>query len=232
MWEAAAQLLWCSHVLRQMCGRQSGMSRWPQAYASWAYRSWSLSEPPLGSRMVVPACSVFRGGSRGTASVKIRIARGKARFCQLAGPASQCYWVVFLHAVKGCYPVSGALSRCAPAAVNLVLSFGIASLIALDPLPQVTVWVSGIPRTTDNEPTACFTACCVLSFTRLVCVLLVSPCRWRLVFQRVASARLANLTWLILPVVICLSQRLSHACLSISFLLRNCEWLIITVIIY
>jgi hypothetical protein len=24
-------------------------------------------------------------------------------------------------------------------------------------------------------------------------------------------------TWLILPVVICLSQRLSHACLSISF---------------
>ena len=45
------------------------------------------------------------------------------------------------------------------------------------------------------------------------------------------SARLANLTWLILPVVICLSQRLSHACLSISFLLRNCEWLIITVII-
>ena len=38
-------------------------------------------------------------------------------------------------------------------------------------------------------------------------------------------------TWLILPVVICLSQRLSHACLSISSLLRNCEWLIITVII-
>ena len=48
---------------------------------------------------------------------------------------------------------------------------------------------------------------------------------------RPAPTRLANLTWLILPVVICLSQRLSHACLSISFLLRNCEWLIITVII-
>ena len=45
------------------------------------------------------------------------------------------------------------------------------------------------------------------------------------------SARLANLTWLILPVVICLSQRLSHACLSISSIQRNCEWLIITVII-
>ena len=55
-----------------------------------AHRSWSLSEPPLGSRMVVPAGSVFRGGSRGTASVQIRIARGKARFCQLADPASQC----------------------------------------------------------------------------------------------------------------------------------------------
>jgi hypothetical protein len=40
-------------------------------------------------------------------------------------------------------------------------------------------------------------------------------------------------TWLILPVVICLSQRLSHACLSInSFVLWNCEWLIKSVIIY
>ena len=39
--------------------------------------------------------------------------------------------------------------------------------------------------------------------------------------------------WLILPVVICLSQRLSHACLSINtFILRNCERLIISVIIY
>jgi hypothetical protein len=32
--------------------------------------------------------------------------------------------------------------------------------------------------------------------------------------QRPAGPRIA--TWLILPVVICLSQRLSHACLSIS----------------
>ena len=40
-------------------------------------------------------------------------------------------------------------------------------------------------------------------------------------------------TWLILPVVICLSQRLSHACLSINkFLLWNCEWLIKSVIVY
>lgn len=40
-------------------------------------------------------------------------------------------------------------------------------------------------------------------------------------------------TWLILPVVICLSKGLSHACLSISNLyLRNCEWLIKSVIVY
>ena len=42
-----------------------------------------------------------------------------------------------------------------------------------------------------------------------------------------------GVTWLILPVVICLSQRLSHACLSISYLIqRNCEWLIKSVIVY
>ncbi len=42
-----------------------------------------------------------------------------------------------------------------------------------------------------------------------------------------------GVTWLILPVVICLSQRLSHACLSISDLIqRNCEWLIKSVIVY
>ena len=40
-------------------------------------------------------------------------------------------------------------------------------------------------------------------------------------------------TWLILPVVICLSQRLSHACLSINdFIQWNCEWLIKSVIVY
>ena len=42
-----------------------------------------------------------------------------------------------------------------------------------------------------------------------------------------------TVTWLILPVVICLSQRLSHACLSISeSIQRNCEWLIKSVIVY
>lgn len=38
-------------------------------------------------------------------------------------------------------------------------------------------------------------------------------------------------TWLILPVVICSAQRLSHACLSIRALARNCERLITTVVI-
>ncbi len=42
-----------------------------------------------------------------------------------------------------------------------------------------------------------------------------------------------TVTWLILPVVICLSQRLSHACLSINqFIWWNCEWLIKSVIVY
>ena len=39
-------------------------------------------------------------------------------------------------------------------------------------------------------------------------------------------------TWLILPVVIRSSQRLSHACLSINTLLWNCERLIISVLVY
>ena len=33
---------------------------------------------------------------------------------------------------------------------------------------------------------------------------------------RAATASLRNATWLILPVVICLSQRLSHACVSMN----------------
>ena len=36
---------------------------------------------------------------------------------------------------------------------------------------------------------------------------------WKIVVDKLPSKE----TWLILPVVICLSQRLSHACLSISF---------------
>ena len=39
-------------------------------------------------------------------------------------------------------------------------------------------------------------------------------------------------TWLILPVVICLSQKLSHASLSISYIQRDCRRLIISVIVY
>ena len=39
-------------------------------------------------------------------------------------------------------------------------------------------------------------------------------------------------TWLILPVVICLSQRLSHACLSISFYTAKLRMAIKTVTVY
>ena len=40
-------------------------------------------------------------------------------------------------------------------------------------------------------------------------------------------------TWLILPVVICLSQRLSHASVSTStYVKRNCEWLIKSVVVH
>ena len=39
-------------------------------------------------------------------------------------------------------------------------------------------------------------------------------------------------TWLILPVVVRSSQRLSHACLSMNIIQWNCEWLIISVIVY
>ena len=46
------------------------------------------------------------------------------------------------------------------------------------------------------------------------------------------AALSSAVTWLILPVVICLSQRLSHACLSISIVQRNCRRLIKTVMVY
>ena len=53
------------------------------------------------------------------------------------------------------------------------------------------------------------------------------------IFYRMKRNSFKILTWLILPVVIRLSQRLSHACLSINnFVLWNCEWLIISVIVY
>ena len=51
-------------------------------------------------------------------------------------------------------------------------------------------------------------------------------------FPRGVRRRQRNATWLILPVVICLSQRLSHACVSMNkFRLWNCEWLIKSVIV-
>ena len=51
-------------------------------------------------------------------------------------------------------------------------------------------------------------------------------------YVALSSLRANVVIWLILPVVICLSQRLIHACVSISIVQRNCEWLITSVIIY
>ena len=51
--------------------------------------------------------------------------------------------------------------------------------------------------------------------------------------DRSQSTKHMIVTWLILPVVIRSSQRLSHACVSINkFILWNCERLIISVIVY
>ena len=56
---------------------------------------------------------------------------------------------------------------------------------------------------------------------------------WGFSFFWKDSSGLFVVTWLILPVVICLSQRLSHACLSINkFIWWNCEWLIKSVMMY
>ena len=59
------------------------------------------------------------------------------------------------------------------------------------------------------------------------------PSAWESLRRRpTGGLRLRIVIWLILPVVICLSQRLSHACVSISDIRRDCEWLIKTVIVY
>ena len=50
-------------------------------------------------------------------------------------------------------------------------------------------------------------------------------------FIRLGRGRGTVGTWLILPVVICLSQRLSHAGLSTGPIRRNCEWLIKSVMV-
>ena len=67
---------------------------------------------------------------------------------------------------------------------------------------------------------------------------LVTKKEWELLRGRASDLSFfpllfTRVTWLILPVVICLSQRLSHACLSINnFILWNCERLITSAIIY
>ncbi len=51
--------------------------------------------------------------------------------------------------------------------------------------------------------------------------MVLASCCWktreRVVNDAVFNLKTTDTTWLILPVVICLSQRLSHACLSINF---------------
>ena len=71
--------------------------------------------------------------------------------------------------------------------------------------------------------------CCGLSAALLAQCVLV----WKLCFVNFWTWIWMILTWLILPVVIRLSQRLSHACVSLNkSKLWNCEWLIISVIVY
>ena len=57
-----------------------------------------------------------------------------------------------------------------------------------------------------------------------------------IVASRIDASRhdlcVAPLTWLILPVVTCLSQRLSHAWSQYQLSQLHCEWLIKTVIVY
>ena len=74
----------------------------------------------------------------------------------------------------------------------------------------------------------------VSSATRLMCVCV----QFNLIAQTLACVSdvihflTKTVTWLILPVVICLSQRLSHACLSINIFIQwNCVQLIISVMI-
>ena len=57
-------------------------------------------------------------------------------------------------------------------------------------------------------------------------------CEARQASRRALKIESTAATWLILPVVICLSQRLSHACVGITCIPENCEWLGKSVIVY
>ena len=98
-------------------------------------------------------------------------------------------------------------------------------LLSLD----ATIGVSRVQRLEAPNPTQSTRrhsfAMSVVVFSVIVCALGQT---WLLEMQYRTIV-----TWLILPVVICLSQRLSHACLSINdFIQWNCEWLIKSVIVY
>ena len=65
------------------------------------------------------------------------------------------------------------------------------------PLPMYQASIIALPRT-------------------IVMLARALPCPWASQGLWVAPASTRNATWLILPVVICLSQRLSHACVSMN----------------
>ena len=84
----------------------------------------------------------------------------------------------------------------------------------------------------------CFRQCSNSLFYNVLKHLIAIMCCWLLLrfgrrtsIMRWCYLSLSLATWLILPVVIRSSQRLSHACLSINILLWNCERLIISVIV-
>ena len=58
--------------------------------------------------------------------------------------------------------------------------------------------------------------CIVHRQERRSCTVLASPLPLQRVESHAVSTSRRNATWLILPVVICLSQRLSHACVSMN----------------
>ena len=144
-------------------------------------------------------------------------------------------WVVFVHDVNW-FP-HGWFSRCLGVfpEFNSQFSAHLLMQVRLIPVRQTSQGNGLTLRCSDRllqTTRASYFIVWFLNFSSWFSTFYSEPVfAWRPRFSSVAAARLANLTWLILPVVICLSQRLSHACLSISSIQRNCEWLIITVMI-
>ncbi len=166
----------------------------------------------------------------------LRDLRGSSSWDPLRGKSRllyDCVWIVYVSRLRA-HPAPTlderpGGSKCAPRELASKLHLGI-------PICALRVRSQLIANHEGTRPQATL----VLSYRRLPrgsynllpnlttwLVPLWQSLRWR---RWGASSRIVF--WLILPVVICLSQRLSHACLSISIIQRNCEWLIKTVIVY